>query len=107
MQSIQSISVSAYASLEADKRPTLIDVREPWEFKIAHIGGAQLLPLGQIGQWAQTLDKNAAYVVMCHHGGRSMMACQVLAQAGIKNVANLDGGIAAWSTSVDPSIPQY
>jgi rhodanese-related sulfurtransferase len=86
---------------------TLIDVREPWEHQIANIEGAQLLPLGQIYEWAATLDKNADYVIMCHHGGRSAMACQVLASMGFKRLNNLAGGIESWAICVDPNVPRY
>ena len=110
----QNISPQQYADLQhaqsssADQpAPALIDVREPQEYQIAHIEGAQLLPLGQIYEWAQTLDKAAPYVIMCHHGGRSAMACQVLQSLGFKNLSNLDGGIEAWSMLVDPSVPRY
>jgi rhodanese-related sulfurtransferase len=85
----------------------LIDVREPWEYQIAHIEGAQLQPLGQIYEWAATLDKSADYVIMCHHGGRSGMACQVLGSMGFKQLANLQGGIDAWAICVDPNVPRY
>ncbi len=107
MQGIQSISSRAYAALETASRPQLIDVREPWEFDIAHVEGAQLKPLGQIREWAAALDKNTPYVIMCHHGGRSMSACQFLSQAGIKHVTNLEGGIDDWSLNVDSKIQRY
>ncbi len=107
MQGIQSISPRAYAALDATTCPILIDVREPWEFDIAHVDGAQLKPLGQIRDWAATLNKDTPYIIMCHHGGRSMSACQFLSQIGIKNVTNLDGGIDEWSLSVDPKIQRY
>jgi rhodanese-related sulfurtransferase len=87
--------------------PQLIDVREPWEHQIAHIEGAQLLPLGQIYEWAATLDKSADYVIVCHHGGRSAMACQVLASMGFNKLANLAGGIESWAICVDPNVPRY
>lgn len=82
-------------------------MREPWEFDVAHIEGATLLPLGQIYEWAQSLDKDTPYVIMCHHGGRSAMACQVLQSLGFKQVINLDGGIDEWSATVDASVPRY
>jgi len=97
----------AQVNLPDQPPPALIDVREPWEYQIAHLETAQLLPLGQIYEWAQTLDKDAPYVVMCHHGSRSAMACQVLQSLGFKNLSNLDGGIEAWSMRVDPSVPRY
>ena len=85
----------------------LIDVRETWEFARASIAGAELLPLGQIQEWAAKLDKAEAYVVVCHHGSRSAMACHYLQTLGFKDVRNLDGGIDAWSIAVDPKIPRY
>jgi rhodanese-related sulfurtransferase len=112
MQPVQNIAPQVYAAQSAHQpdmlnAPLLIDVREPWEYDIAHIIGARLLPLGQIYEWAHTLDKNASYVVMCHHGSRSAMACQVLQSLGFSRVVNLDGGIDAWSYVVDPSVARY
>lgn len=110
MHSVQNITPQEYAAIRADEqapRPVLIDVREPWEFGIARLEEAKLLPLGQIHEWSQTLDKNASYVIMCHHGSRSAMACQLLQRAGFKNVRNLDGGIHQWSFAVDPKIARY
>ena len=65
------------------------------------------MPLGQLYEWAATLDKSSTYVVMCHHGGRSAMACQVLASMGFKKLSNLEGGIDGWAASVDASVPRY
>ncbi|MBM3355502.1 MAG: sulfurtransferase, partial [Betaproteobacteria bacterium] len=46
-------------------------------------------------------------VMICHHGGRSLQAAMFLERQGFACVFNLTGGIAAWSRSVDPSMPQY
>jgi rhodanese-related sulfurtransferase len=108
MQPVQNILPQDYASLrQAGSPPTLIDVREPWEFEIARIQEAQLMPLGQIYEWAASLDKDAPYVVVCHHGSRSAMACQVMGSLGFRNVRNLDGGVDAWAYAVDASIGRY
>jgi rhodanese-related sulfurtransferase len=105
---VQEISPADVAQLRSQPNaPQLIDVRESWEFAIASIAGAQLQPLGQIGEWAAMLDKDAPYVVVCHHGGRSAMACQLLQSLGFKQVKNLTGGIDAWSQTVDPTVPRY
>jgi rhodanese-related sulfurtransferase len=107
---VQEISPQDYSQLRAQTEgalPTLIDVREPWEFASARIDGAILHPLGQIGEWAAQLNKEGSYVVMCHHGGRSGMACQILQSLGFKHAVNLSGGIDAWSALVDPDIPRY
>jgi len=103
----KSITPRELAALDPAQRPTLIDVREPWEFQLAHLEGAELKPLGQIGQWGPTLAKDAQYVIMCHHGSRSAMACQMLQRFGVDNVLNLEGGIDAWTITVDPSVRRY
>jgi rhodanese-related sulfurtransferase len=84
----------------------LIDVREPWEFERAKILGSQLMPLGSIPAQLSSLPRDRPIVFVCHHGMRSMRACQ-LAQAQGLSAINLTGGIAAWSAEVDPSVPQY
>jgi adenylyltransferase/sulfurtransferase len=93
--------------LRGDAPPVLIDVREPWEHDVARIAGARLVPLDSIPAALSTFDPAQEYVIHCHHGMRSMMAAQFLKQRGITKVANLRGGISAWSDDVDPSVPQY
>ena len=87
----------------------LLDVREPSEWETARIEGAQLLPLGELEVRLSELDawRERRVVIHCHHGGRSAHACGVLAAAGFRNVANLVGGIEAWSLTVDPVVPRY
>jgi rhodanese-related sulfurtransferase len=93
--------------LDLGEKLTLIDVREPWEYNIAKIEGAQLMPLGSLGTEYKKLDPNEEIVIHCHMGMRSMDATQFLLQQGFKNVKNLTGGINAWSMQVDPSVPKY
>jgi rhodanese-related sulfurtransferase len=95
------------ARLAAGDQPVLIDVREAWEHKIAALPNAKLIPLSTLQAVSPTLDRNAEYVVYCHHGGRSAMAVQWLRSQGFANVANLEGGIDAWSLEVDASLPRY
>jgi rhodanese-related sulfurtransferase len=93
--------------LEAGAAPIIIDVREPVEYQHARIQGAVLKPLGEIYQWAHELDKEQAYVMMCHTGSRSYQAAFMLERMGFKQVANLVGGIEDWSMRIDPSVPRY
>ena len=96
------------AKMDAGEKFRLIDVREPSEYQVARIDGAELRPLGQIMNWAQELpDKNEEIVLHCHHGMRSDRACQYLAAQGFINVSNLIGGIDEWSSKIDPSVPRY
>lgn len=92
---------------QAGDPAVLIDVREPWEFAIARIDGALLMPLDEIYTWAAGLNRDASYVIMCHHGIRSALACHVLQTLGFDDVVNLDGGIDAWARFVDPRMKRY
>ena len=97
------------ARLEAAEELLLIDVREPFEFELAHIEGARLIPLGQVEDALESLEdwRERPIVIHCHHGPRSRQACQLLISKGFSRVENLDGGIAAWSEEVDPRVPSY
>ncbi|HEY0005421.1 MAG TPA: rhodanese-like domain-containing protein [Pyrinomonadaceae bacterium] len=86
---------------------SLIDVREPVEYEMARIEGARLLPLSRFQEWAETLNPDDEIVFMCHHGIRSAQVCSFLAAQGFGKLRNLDGGIARWSSEVDPRVPQY
>lgn len=87
----------------------LIDVREPDEIAQAHIEGAQLYPMSQANGWFSTdeLPKDKPLIIFCHHGGRSAQVAAGLVQRGYTNVANMTGGIDAWSQTVDADVPRY
>jgi molybdopterin/thiamine biosynthesis adenylyltransferase/rhodanese-related sulfurtransferase len=85
----------------------LIDVREPFEYEIARIDGAKLIPLGEISERLDELSGEQPIVVHCHTGKRSAQAARLLQQRGFANVYNLEGGIDAWSGQIDPSVPKY
>jgi rhodanese-related sulfurtransferase len=85
----------------------LIDVREEWEYKIAHIDGSELMPLSNFMSHINELDKEDELIFYCHTGVRSANVCNYLANQGFKNLINLKGGIEAWSNEVDQSVPRY
>jgi adenylyltransferase/sulfurtransferase len=85
----------------------LIDVREPYEWRIARIEGARLIPLGRIGASASEIARDRDVVLYCHHGARSHAAGEELVAQGFDRVWNLSGGIDRWSAEVDPSVPTY
>ena len=89
------------------ERVRLIDVREPEEFELARVEGADLLPLSRFQEWAGALDASEEIVVMCHHGIRSAHVCAHLAAQGFTRMVNLAGGIERWSQEVDRSVPRY
>jgi rhodanese-related sulfurtransferase len=87
---------------------TLLDVREDWEVRLSPAPSEYLhIPMGEIPQRLDTLDRAAELVVLCRVGGRSMQVAQFLARNGFERVVNLQGGILAWSHDVDPAIPVY
>jgi len=85
----------------------LLDVREPFEWEIAHLAGARHIPLGQLPARLSELEGHADIVVYCHHGTRSARAVEFLRAAGYSKVRNLTGGIDAWATQVDAETPRY
>ncbi len=84
----------------------LYDVRSPQEREIARIEGATLLDMHARDQ-ILALDRDTPLVFHCHHGGRSQQAAEYFLGQGFTKVANLRGGIDAWSVEVDPSVPRY
>ena len=85
---------------------TLFDIRPEDERAIATIAGAR--PFDATGQkYLFGLDRGTAIAFHCHYGSRSQEAAQQLLGEGFRNVYNLNGGIDAWSQSIDPSVPRY
>ena len=84
----------------------LIDVREPHEYQICSIPTAQLIPLGQLPQRLDELDRDIEIVAHCKSGMRSARAVDILTKAGF-HARNMKGGILAWSDRVDPTVPKY
>lgn len=89
----------------------LLDVREPWELQAARldIPGARSLhlPMMQVPLRLAEIDASQPVVCICHHGGRSAQVTAFLMRQGFEHAYNLAGGIDAWSTLVDPSVPRY
>ncbi len=85
----------------------LLDVREPFEFEMARIEGASLIPLGELPSRYAELDRTQEIFVFCHGGVRSERAAEFLRSAGFSKVTNVAGGIDAWSEEIDPNVPRY
>lgn len=84
----------------------LLDVREPYEYQIAQIGGT-LIPLNDVPQRLSEIPRDRDVVVQCKSGGRSQRAAEFLMQNGLTRVSNLTGGILAWSDQIDPTVQKY
>ncbi len=91
--------------------PVVLDVREPAEWQLASVkaDGFTLLnmPMGLVPARLQELDPGQPVACLCHHGGRSMQVAAFLQDRGFVHVANIAGGINAWSAELDPAIPRY
>ena len=85
----------------------VIDVREPFEYEIAHVEGAPLLPLSELGRRFTELDPNTQYYLLCKVGQRSHQAAEFLRGQGFKYVKNVKDGIVAWSEEIDSKVPRY
>ena len=99
--------VEVKAKIDRHDPFVLIDVREPFEYKIGNIPYARLIPLGELPKRLSELNPDAEIVAHCKSGMRSAKAVALLKQAGFRKVRNMKGGILAWSDKVDPSVPKY
>ncbi|MGN8225380.1 rhodanese-like domain-containing protein [Gracilimonas sp. BCB1] len=84
----------------------LLDVREDVEYLVSNLDGEHI-PLGQLENRMKEIEdkKNEEVIVMCRSGGRSSKAVSYLENNGFENVANLKGGMKAWASEIDPSVP--
>jgi adenylyltransferase/sulfurtransferase len=92
--------------MDAGENLYILEVREPFEYQIANIGG-KLIPQNEVPQRIGEIDRSQEIIVHCKAGGRSQRIAEFLKQSGYPNVTNLAGGILAWSDEVDPAVPKY
>ena len=84
----------------------LLDVREPYEYQIAQIGGT-LIPQNDVPNRLVEIPSDREIVVQCRSGARSQRIAELLKQSGYTQVVNLAGGILAWSDEIDPTVQKY
>ncbi len=92
--------------MDAGEEVFILDVREPYEYQIANIGG-KLIPLNDVPQRIAEIDPSQEIVVQCRSGARSQRVAEFLKQNGYGRVANLAGGILAWSDQIDSTVQKY
>jgi sulfur-carrier protein adenylyltransferase/sulfurtransferase len=95
--------------LESGKKVALIDVREPAEWDINHIDGAQLIPKSLIdsGEGLAKLPQDRMPVLYCKTGVRSAGALAALKKAGFADAVHLQGGLVAWAEQMQPDMVMY
>ncbi|MGA8742870.1 MAG: molybdopterin-synthase adenylyltransferase MoeB [Terracidiphilus sp.] len=92
--------------IDAGEDVFILDVREPYEYQIAQIGG-KLIPQNDVPQRLAEIPRDREIVVQCRSGARSQKIAELLKQSGYSQVVNLAGGILAWSDEIDPKVQKY
>lgn len=105
---IQEISPQELQSMLSESEDcVLLDVRQPWEFKICHLSKSINIPLGDLVNLATQLPDDKKIVTICHHGVRSKQAAILLRQCGYSKVTSLQGGVDAWARDINPTMERY
>jgi sulfur dioxygenase len=99
---IWEIEPTAYEEVANDVQ--LIDVRGPDEYSgpLGHIRGARLIPLGELSERSDEIERDRPVVAVCRSGARSAQAVVLLQKAGYTKVANLAGGMLRWRATSHP-----
>lgn len=107
---IRPADVADWFAQNPSATPVVLDVREPWELQTASVvpKGFTLatIPMNEIPARISELNADQRIACLCHHGARSQRVAAFLVQNGFAEVANIAGGIDAWSVH-DPSVPRY
>lgn len=96
--------------MDAGEKLFLIDVREPAEFQLARVEGAELIPMRTVPAELSRLDgvaDEAPLIVFCHHGVRSLNVVNWLREQGVASCQSMAGGIDRWSLEIDAAVPRY
>ena len=104
---IQDLTPKEFKEYLVDDEVILVDVREQWEFDICQINGAILMPMGEITMTYVNLNKDSKIALYCHSGIRSMHVADFLLSQGFQSLANLQGGIDAWTQDIDTTLERY
>jgi len=95
--------------LDTGENIFLVDVREPNEYEIVSIPGAVLIPKGEFlsGAALERLPQDRRVVLHCKSGVRSAECLAVVKDAGFSDAVHVGGGVLAWISQIDPSLPAY
>jgi rhodanese-related sulfurtransferase len=100
-----------FAAAPEGSQPVVLDVREPWELQTASVraDGFELvtIPMGELPTRLDELNPASPIACLCHHGARSLRVAAFLQHNGFEQLANITGGIDAWSHENDPAVPRY
>jgi rhodanese-related sulfurtransferase len=107
MEPIEISPAEVAEALQGDAEIVLLDCREADEVQIASIAGAVHVPMQNVPDRLDSIEKDKPLIVFCHRGMRSRRVAEFLRDRGFAGARSMSGGIAAWSRTIDPSVPQY
>ncbi len=102
IDTIQSISASAFAELASTTKPNVIDVRKPGEYSAEHLDGSVNIPLEYLNDHLAEIDQDSPAYIHCATGYRSMLACSILKARGWQHIFDIEGGFKALSATSVP-----
>jgi rhodanese-related sulfurtransferase len=79
----------------------VLDVRTPEEYQDGHIPNAILIPLQELENKLNDLDKEEPYLVVCRSGNRSAQASEILTSNSFANIYNMAGGMSDWDYDIE------
>ena len=105
LASVRTLAPSELSAMlkERGGRASIVDVREPREFSVAHLPGATNIPVGELHARMGSLPKGLV-VFVCRSGARSLTAAALASRAGVEDIAHLEGGLLAWAREVDSTL---
>lgn len=112
IEQVRPSQLSDWLQRHASARPVVLDVREPMELALASVRPEEgfevvAIPMYEIPARLGELDPQRPLACLCHHGVRSHQVAMFLAHHGYEQVANIAGGIDAWSLERDAGVAQY
>jgi len=103
----QITAIEAQKIMQSEKTAQILDVREPWEREFGSIPKSKTLNKATLKDLLKNHSKDTPIILYCHFGVRSLDAAHHLSREGFTRVYTIKGGIDAWSTQVDATIPRY
>jgi rhodanese-related sulfurtransferase len=97
----RNISSKEAKQLIDNKEVVVLDVRTPEEYQDGHIPNAILIPLQELENKLNELDKEEPYLVVCRSGNRSTQASEILTSNSFAKIYNMTGGMNNWTYEIE------
>ncbi len=104
LRGVKEVDCAGALQLINHQEASVLDVREPDEFKSGHLLSAKSIPLGKLRERVGEIERlrDKPVVVVCRSGNRSATACALLGREGFTQAYNLKGGVTAWQKASLP-----